>query len=98
MSKTVLPRSEIPTQYTWDTEGVYATHKAWEAEMARVDAQLPVLAAFHGQLGSGPDRLAEWLDAAERLMNTVGRLYFYASMFHNVDTNDQAALADHDRA
>jgi len=47
---------------------------------------------------SSPERLAEWLDTAERLMNTVSRLYFYASMFHNVDTNDQAALADHDRA
>jgi oligoendopeptidase F len=98
MTSKVAPRSEIPAEYTWDTAAVYASHADWEAELARVEAQLPDLAAFQGQLGSSPDRLAEWLDSAERLMNTVARLYFYASMFHNVDTNDQAALADHDRA
>src|SRR5829696_9263175 len=98
MAQTIPQRSEIPAEYTWDTASVYASHAAWEAELARVAAQLPELAAFHGQLGSSPDRLAEWLNIAERLMNTVARLYFYASMFHNVDTNDQAAVADHDRA
>ncbi len=98
MTSKVPPRSEVPVEYTWDTAGVYASHTAWEAELARVAAQLPELAVFQGQLGSSPDRLAEWLDTAERLMNTVARLYFYASMFHNVDTNDQAAVANHDRA
>jgi oligoendopeptidase F len=98
MTSKVAPRKEIPVEYTWDTGGVYASHVDWEADLARVEQQLPELAAFHGRLGSSPDRLAEWLDTAERLMNTVARLYFYASMFHNVDTNDQAALADHDRA
>ena len=98
MTSKVAPRDEIPVQYTWDTASVYASHAAWEAELARVAAQLPELAVFQGQLGSSPARLAEWLDTAERLMNTVARLYFYASMFHNVDTNDQAAVANHDRA
>jgi oligoendopeptidase F len=98
MTSKVASRAEIPVQYTWDTASVYASHADWEAELARVAAQLPELAAFQGQLGSRPERLAEWLDTAERLMNTVARLYFYASMFHNVDTNDQAAVANHDRA
>ena len=98
MTSKVAPRDEIPAQYTWDTAAVYPSQAAWEAELARVAEQLPELAAFQGQLGSGPDRLLAWLEADERLMNTVGRLYFYASMFHNVDTNDQAALANHDRA
>jgi oligoendopeptidase F len=98
MTSKVAPRDQIPAQYTWDTAGVYASHADWEAALARVEKQLPDLAAFQGQLGSSPDRLAEWLDTAEQLMNTVARLYFYASMFHNVDTNDQTALANHDRA
>src|SRR5262245_31216097 len=98
MAQKVRQRSEIPVEYTWDTAGVYGSHADWEAELAHVEQQLPDLAVFQGQLGSNPDRLAEWLDIAERLMNTVARLYFYASMLHNVDTNDQAAQADHDRA
>ncbi|MEO7912285.1 MAG: oligoendopeptidase F [Roseiflexaceae bacterium] len=98
MTSNVSPRAEIPVQYTWDTASVYASQADWEAELARVAAQLPELAAFQGQLGSSPKRLAEWLDTAERFMNTVSRLYFYASMLHNVDTNDQSAVAGHDRA
>src|SRR5262245_51269512 len=98
MTSKVPPRSEIPVEYTWDTEAVYKSHAAWEAEMARVAARLPELAAFQGQLGTGPAVLAEWLDSADRLMNAVARLYFYASMLHNVDTADQSAVADHDRA
>ncbi|HJZ50546.1 MAG TPA: oligoendopeptidase F [Roseiflexaceae bacterium] len=98
MSKTVPSRDKIPVEYTWDTESVYGSHAAWEAELARVAAQLPELAAFQGHLGDSPARLAEWLDTADRLMNAVARLFFYASMFHNVDTADQAALADNDRA
>src|SRR3954454_7164641 len=98
MTSKVAARADIPVAYTWDTASVYASHADWEAELARVAAQLPDLAAFQGQLGSSPERLAAWLDTAEQLMNTVSRLYFYASMFHNVDTNDKAALADHDRA
>jgi oligoendopeptidase F len=98
MTSKVASRSEIPVQYTWDTASVYASHAEWEAELARIAAQLPDLAAFQGQLGSSPDRLLEWLDTSEQLMNRVARIYFYATMFHNVDTNDQAALADNDRA
>jgi len=98
MTQTVPQRSEVSVEYTWDTAGVYASRADWEAELARVEKQLPELAVFQGQLGSSPGRLADWLDTAERLMNTVARLYLYASMFHNVDTNDQAALANHDRA
>src|SRR3954463_2633557 len=98
MTSKVAPRAEIPVEYTWDTASVYTSHADWEAELARVAAQLPDLAAFQGQLGSSPERLAEWLDTAERLMNRGARLYFYARMFHNVDTTAQAALANHDRA
>ncbi|HEU5099515.1 MAG TPA: oligoendopeptidase F [Roseiflexaceae bacterium] len=98
MTQSVLPRSQIPAQYTWDTEAVYASHAVWEAELARVAARLPELASAQGRLGASPAVLAEWLESADQLMNAVGRLYFYASMFHNVDTADQAAVADHDRA
>jgi len=98
MTSQVPPRSEIPTQYKWDTEAVYASHAAWEAELARVAARLPELAAAQGQLDDSAARLAEWLESADQLMNAVARLYFYASMFHNVNTADQAAVADHDRS
>jgi oligoendopeptidase F len=98
MGQTVRPRSEILVQHTWDTSNVYESQAAWEAELARVTARLPELSAAQGRLGDSAASLAEWLDEADRLMNAVSRIYFYASMFHNVDTADQDAAANHDRA
>ena len=98
MSQTVLPRNQIAAEYTWDTASVFADDAAWEAEIARINAALPDLARFGGQLASSPTVLLEWFQTSERLMNAAQRVYFYASMFHNTNTADQDAAAKDDRA
>lgn len=98
MAKTVPQRSEVAQEYTWDTTNVFANDAAWEAEFARVAAELPKLGRFHGRLGEDPARLLEWLQSSEQLLNAASRVYFYASMFHNTNTADQDASAKYDRA
>ena len=98
MSQTVLPRNQIAAEYTWDTASVFADDAAWEAEIARINAALPDLARFAGQLSSSPAVLLEWFQTSERLLNAAHRVYFYASMFHNTNTADQDAAAKDDRA
>ena len=98
MSKTVPSRSEIAVEHTWDAASVFESGAAWEAERAHVAGELSALARFQGHLGDGPAALAEWLETADRVANAVSKVYLYASMFHNVDTADQAAAAQHDRA
>src|SRR5690349_15865824 len=98
MAQTVPPRSDIPVEYTWDTASVFESDTAWEAELARIGAELPELGRAQGRIGASPGALAEWLETVDQLMNGVAKLYIYASMLHNVDTNDQDAVAKHDRA
>ena len=98
MTATVQTRAEIPAEQTWDAASVFASDAAWEAEIAQVEAQLGSLAAFRGRLHEGPATVAHWLSALEQTMRSVEHIEIYASMFYNVNTADQDALAKQDRA
>jgi oligoendopeptidase F len=88
---TLLSRSEVPAEYTWNAPSVFPSVEAWEAEFKSLAESLPDAARFQGHLADGPASLAEAREAAENLLRRVGRVYVYASMSHNVDTTDQAA-------
>jgi oligoendopeptidase F len=95
---TVPPRNEIPPEYTWDVASVFPSDEAWETEFNRVSDQLPILERFRGRLGESPATLADWLQAEEDVLRSLGKVALYATMQHNVDTADQAAKAKQDRA
>jgi oligoendopeptidase F len=98
MTTQPIPRrDEIAVEHTWNAESVFASVDDWEAEFARVEAQLPDLARFHGRLGDGPGTLAEWLAAADGLTAALGKLQTYVVMEHAVDAADQQATARYDR-
>lgn len=93
-AKTTLPtRAEIDKQYTWNAESVYLTRAEWEADAASIPAMLPTLAAFKGRLSEGPSVLADFMDAADKLVRTLGKVYVYASMSSAVDTTDMQAMS-----
>jgi oligoendopeptidase F len=98
MAQTVAHRSTIAIEHTWDATSVFESDAAWEAAIGRVGGELAELDRFRGHLGDRPELLADWLDTSERILNTVGKIFLYASMLHNVDTSDQSATAKHDRA
>lgn len=95
---TIRTRAEVPARDMWDAASIFPTDAAWEAEIARVEAQLPALAAFRGRLHEGPTTVAMWFSAFEQVARSIEHIYVYASMFYNADTSDQAALAKNDRA
>jgi oligoendopeptidase F len=96
-TQTVPTRGEIALAHTWNAESVFPNSNDWEAEFARVTAQIADLARFHGHLGDGPDTLASWLELSDQLHRRLGQLYVYASMSHEVDTANQEASARYDR-
>lgn len=98
MPQSIPPRSEIPAEHTWDAYSVFPSDEAWEVKMQSVVEQLPKLSEFKGRLGDSPSTLADFFEASERVLRSASNIAVYASMFHNVDTADQAALAKNDRA
>lgn len=98
MSTAVPPRSAIAPEHTWDTASVFPSDDAWEEEVRLVELLLPTFDRFRGRLGTDPATLADYLEAADQLMQRVGKVYLYASMQYSVNTTDQAATARYDRA
>ena len=79
-TQTIPRRDQIPVEHTWNAESVFASVDDWEAEFARVEAQIPGLARFRGRLGDGAAILTQWLAAADTLSTDLGKLQTYAVM------------------
>jgi oligoendopeptidase F len=90
-TETILLRSEIRPQYTWNAPSVFASPEAWAAAFASLAEDLETLFKYQGHLGDGPETLADALDTLEDLTRRGGQIMVYASMSHAVDMNDQAA-------
>ncbi len=97
-TRTLPARSEIREDDTWDASSIFPSEADWEATYERVQAALPDLAEFRGHLGDGPDQVADFFAAAEKVLWSMNHLIVYSSMFTAVDSTDQAALARSDRA
>lgn len=99
MSAQPVPqRSEVAPEHTWDAGSIFPDDAAWEAELQAISAAVPDLLRYRGRLAEGPAVLAEWLEYSAAYARRLLRVINYASMFYNVDTADQAAVARNDRA
>jgi len=97
-AKTVPLRRDLPKDFTWDVESIFATDAEWEKAFKQVADALPALQKFQGRLGESPAVLADWFEQSETTLRLLGMVYVYAGLGHEADTGDQAAKAKDDRA
>jgi oligoendopeptidase F len=96
--QAVPPRSAIPVEDTWDAFSVFESDAAWGAEIERIIALLPTMAAFGGRLSESAATLHDALALSDDLAERAERIRLYASMFYEVDKGNQTAVAKHGRA
>src|SRR5205814_3430598 len=77
ITRSLPVRAEVAREHTWDAESVFASEEEWRAECDRVSAGLPDLAEFKGHLGAGPDQVADYFQAAEAALRSMGRIQVY---------------------
>jgi oligoendopeptidase F len=97
MSTVARKRNEIPQQYQWDVESIFANPAAWETAVSQFHTQLKTIGQYKGRLHEGPSVLADYLTAADELATAVGKIYVYASLSYSVDTTNQEAAGRNDR-
>ena len=95
---TLVQRSSIKPEDTWNAESVFATPEAWEAEAQALPEVMAAAAAYEGHLGDSPQKLAAGLRAFEDLLGRLGRLLTYALMAHHVDTTEELAARRYGQA
>ena len=98
MKRSVPHRSDIPARYTWGSTALFASPRAWEAELSAVLAQASAVGARAGTLSRGPSELAEGLRRVEELSARMMRVMVYAGFSYAVDTTNARAAGMNDRA
>lgn len=77
--KTILPRSEVPEEFTWDLRDVFASDEAWNEELEALKAYPERLAAFAGTLGESAKTLLDWFTLSDEITVRVSKFVQYAS-------------------
>jgi len=95
---TILPRSEILPEYTWNAPSVFESDETWETEFTSLAESLRDFGKFQGHLGDGPAALLDAFDALDILIRRVGKVLVYASLNHSVDMTDQTAAGTFSQA
>ncbi len=91
-------RTEVPVEQTWNLEGLYATAADWEAELGRVEALLPELAAYAGRLGNGAAEVLACLQLNDSVLMRAEQVAWFAQNRYAEDQGDPARVAMLERA
>jgi oligoendopeptidase F len=96
--QTLKKRSDIPTEYIWNLENIFATDEDWERDYQTLHSRIPELEALKGTLAQSGQALLAVLRKRDELYAQLERLYVYASMRKDEDTTNSTYQGMADRA
>ena len=79
MSEKILQRSEVPVEFTWNLEDLYATDDAWLEHLQELQNTVNELApAYKGRLAESAKTLLDYLKKQDEFDLAISRLANYA--------------------
>jgi oligoendopeptidase F len=96
--KRLPKRSEIPDDYKWRLENLFATDELWEEEFNRIKSLLPQTEQYKGRLGENAALLLQALKLEDEINRSVHKVYVYARMRKDEDNTCAQYQALSDRA
>lgn len=85
-------RDQVPEELTWDLALIYPNDQAWEADFQQVKKQAATTATFQGNLSNSATELYQAIVALHQTYRRLEKVYVYASMKSDQDTNNQTYL------
>ena len=86
MAKKIPERSEIPVQYTWNTEDIFPSDEAWEQAYLEAKEMIPSLAAYAGKLGESAANVYGYITKMLEVEEAGSLLANYAQRKYDQDT------------
>ena len=74
-----MKREEIPQQYKWKMEDLYATDEAWEADFLKLQKGIDELQKYEGTLGKSAGNLLKMHETCDALNQIAEKVYVYAN-------------------
>lgn len=97
--KSDLPnRQEIPDNYKWRLEDIYASDELWEQDFQQAQKMTGEIGDYRGKLGQSAQVLLEAFRMQERLQELDEKVYAYARMRRDEDNANPTYQALTDRA
>jgi hypothetical protein len=78
-------RAKVPDRYKWNLADLYPSDEAWRAAKDQIVKDIPTLATFKGTLTQSARRLADALDAVNRVGKDFQRVALYARLNSDQD-------------
>lgn len=85
-SASIPKRNEIPDQFKWKLEDIYASNDLWEKDFAEVKSLAAKLEQYKGQLALGSENLLHCLEAFAAMNRLFEKVYVYAHMRSHEDS------------
>ena len=86
--KTILPRSEVPEEFTWNLSDIFASDDKWNEELEALKAYPERMAAYAGKLGEGAKTLLDWFTLSDEITVRVSKFVQYASCRSDQDVGN----------
>lgn len=81
-------RSDVPKEYTWALEDLYANDEAWKQDLEKIKDYIPKLESCHGTLGKSADNLLSFLKLQDEISVLLDRFANYSMRKADQDTRN----------
>src|SRR5438270_8717007 len=91
-------RTDIPTEFTWNLQTIFASNEDWERTFKSLQQRLPELESLRETLAQSGEALLTVLQKRDEIYKQLEHLYVYASMRRDEDTTNSTYQGMADRA
>ncbi|CAM3955014.1 oligoendopeptidase F [Alicyclobacillus pomorum] len=91
-------RGEIPDEFKWRLEDMYASHEQWDKDVEEVSRLSEQLSSLQGTVGSSAQALYQALTLQDKLSERMSKVYAYARMRRDEDNTNTTYQAMTDKA
>ena len=88
MEKTLLKRSEVPEEFTWNLSDIIPGDEAWEKENEELKKMPGLIKSYQGRLGESAETLLSFFKKDDEISVRLSKLYCYASCKGDQDTGN----------
>jgi oligoendopeptidase F len=85
LSEVLRLREDIPQEYKWNLEDIFATDEEWEKLFKETEKIISFSEKYNGKLAKSTDLLVECLEWADKLSLNIEELFTYARMRRDED-------------
>lgn len=88
MNEIYEKRSDVPKEYTWAIEDLYASDADWKKDLDKIKGIVPQIGAFQGKLGESADSLLGFLKLQDEILVLMDRFANYSLRKADEDTKN----------